>query len=379
MNGSKWCSNGPQENRGQKQKRETAEQQTEKSQAEIAALKEHVEYLEGKLEILKKNMASQKEAYEAGTQTLLEERARMLVMLEEAKLQARALKEEIRQSDALVERGKRRRVVNTPVPEKDEISEKEGKKEAGEHKHTDTEANAVCKGDRKNQTSDLPGYIISPASLPLDWILSNLNPDAPSSAGLLLLPLNHSKLKKIGRFLKKEFDSIYRPEVVLRELRARAKKPGELIKCLVYLSDRPEIVSELLPYFFKRHLIPEGPAYISDIVKILEKTGVNFLLSQQDTTEEMRQFFETCCDSDDLLFFLVSLSGKAPTAAARVVTEKYLENTAARNPDAVLHILEAIEGTNVSVQTEGARRIVHASSLGHSKYACKNEDLHFYM
>lgn len=329
------------------------------------SLAEKNQYLEGKLAILQKNLHQHRAVQQAQHHAAGAEKSALLARIERLKEEAAALKQEIREKNALL------------------VGAKRAKRQT-EHQAPSLPATlsalstppATAPALAPPRPPLLPAAEAGrPKELPIEWILSHLK----SGMDFELQRLGADKLKIFGRFFKPHFDSVYDKETVLREVECRTGETKQMVKTVLYLSDRPEIVSQLLPYVFKKHIVPDGHLHINTMVKILYRTGLGMFLSNTDTVRDIKRFFEECHASTELLHLVEELAEKSPTAVGRVVSKQYLDSISRIYPEPALRIVERLENSGVYVSTQTAREIAHqADPRRHFLYAQKEQGLYFF-
>ncbi|OAG31842.1 hypothetical protein NEDG_00317 [Nematocida displodere] len=334
-------------------------------------------HLEGQVEILQKKLAAARKGAHDHYAFIQEECKSGVVHIERLKKELNAAKAEIRMKSAqLVGLGSKRPKVEPPVEAKENLCSSP----CTPHTLPPSYLSPALRPDSHPRPSPDSHPQPSPDSQPirLEWLLSNLK----SEINLELTELTADKLKRFGRFFKKDFDSKYNEDVVMKGLECGVSNTRDLVKSILYLSDRPEIVAQMLPYVFKKHIIPEGGAYIKDVVKILYRAGVSSFLCDNDIIADIRTFFEACGESPDLLFFIADLCDKSPTSAARLVSEEYLVKIAQLYPKTALSILQKLGKSRVRVDSERATEIVHLNipqaDPGSICYTCEDSGNVFY-
>jgi len=301
------------------------------------------EYLEGKVALLQKNLNSRREEHETSYRALLREKRELEKRMEKMREESAQAKKEARERGGAWAAAKKQKKEAEKEPEEDAALESSRDKRK-------------CRG------------------MKIEWIISNIK----GTIDFELKSLGSEKLKRFGRFFKEEFDSMYEKDRVMKGLAYKGEGSRELVKIILYLSDRPEIVSQLLPYLFKRHIVPDSVFYVKDVVKILERTGVTSFLCCSDTAEEMRGFFEACSSSRELVLFVLDGVAKSVNSVGRLVSEKYLAKIGEIYPEECLKIVERLESSGIRVCTNRAREVVHKNSADGRRSVYSKGDLHFF-
>lgn len=360
----------------------------EENHYEILSSEEKVQYLEGKIEILERNINARKAEYSSKYSFMLEEKSSLIERIEEMKKEISLLQKQIYAKDiellghkriksciSSIERQqntdidtnidtstntikavKRSSMYITENNDKNTIIEKVNSLKL----HHDTSTIASTKEKRGTiETIEAIEADKEQEQKKVEWILSQLK----DRINLDLDNLTAEKLKIFGRFFKKEFNAIYSTESVIRQLEDGVKSTRAFVKSILYLSDREEVVQHLLPYLFKRHIIPEGTVYIKDIVKILHKIGIDILLSDSDTIADALTFFNECKESLDLLWLFQDLCKKCPQSVAHLISEEYLLYISKAHPEAGFSIIKSLEKAEAGPCTKKACEILYDSLL----------------
>lgn len=298
-------------------------EENERTEYEQFKIEEKNEYLEGKIYVLQRNSKAREKELEHERKKIKEERIKMGRRAEEMKSEIVKLKEELRE-----ERAERRIVKKV----KEEKNEKEK-----ENENINKSVSVNIKSQSQNQ-------------LPIEWILSHLKGEVLFD----LSGLSPGKLKIFGRFFKREFDSLYERNEVIRSIEGGAKNTKHLIKCLLYLSDRPEIVGHFIPYVFMSHIVPDGKVYIKEIVHILYRVGVASFLQSTDTIEDVKNFFNECRHSEDLLYLLETLAQKSPRSVARLISAEYIIGVSGMYKETARRIVGLLDGCGAFTRSSEA-------------------------
>ncbi|KAI5191723.1 hypothetical protein NECID01_1604 [Nematocida sp. AWRm77] len=398
---------------------------------EEMSYEEKSQYLEGKLDILQKNLLAKREEYQTQRKAVQEEKKLLSLQVEHMKAEVTRLKQELREKNALLVGIKKHKPSGADGEGLDgedlngecngeDLDGEDGDEENGDEnvwRRRNSKSQTQSKTQSKTQTTrdgncsagiDAKGALSANASsankerstntgenagsankggstcgvvcrekkdLSIEWILKNLE----GGMNFTLQSLSAEKLKLFGRFFKTHFDSMYERDTVLQSIEFRVGETRKMVKTILYLSDRPEIVSQTLPYVFKKHIVPDGHLYIKDVVKILYKTGLTSFLGNTDTIRDIKMFFEECCASKELLYFVEEYSKKSPSAVGRIVSKAYLNSIACLYPAHALCIIERLEHSRVYVSTEEARECIHqAHPDTHFVYAQPQHGLFFF-
>ncbi|KAI5184141.1 hypothetical protein NEIRO03_1597 [Nematocida sp. AWRm78] len=401
---------------------------------------EKSDYLEGKLYILNRNSMEREKAWVEESERIKEERLKMGSKLEEMKREINRLKEELREEKAesrMIKRIKNERHslggdnVHTQSTQSSigsiRINQHEHTRHITSHSHitqahieniknisnTENIANTrntentvniirqeykqehIQKTEHMVKCSDISTVNNSEicwnnpveslairnqipeneavAPLPIEWILSHLKGEVLFG----LSDLSSNKLKVFGRFFKREFDSLYNKKEVLAGIEG-TKSTKHLIKCLLYLSDRPEIISSCMPYVFMKHIVPDGKLYIKDIVRILYKVGLAPFLQSTNTIDDVKRFFNECSESEELFSLIETLAEKSPRAVARFISEEYLVHICKMHPDRASRVIGFLEGCGAYSGSSEAIIALHAFS-GRSQYNSPNKEYTFFL
>ncbi|KAI5170724.1 hypothetical protein NEFER03_0183 [Nematocida sp. LUAm3] len=327
---------------------------------EELATDEKILYLEGKIEMLQRNHEGMLREYAKEKEALMKKNGLLSVHLEEMKENVSSLKREVKFSEVERDSEKKERRKRQHREEPSSLSFILPDSVGDSSLMGDTLSNTLPdktineellnrEGNREENEAD--------ENISLEWVLDRIQEPVEFN----LSELSSQRLKVFGRFFKKEFDSIYSSEEVLRALGRARGDTREFVKSLLYLSDRRDIICGLLPYLFKKHIISNGSAYIKEIVKILSRHGTGMFLGDSDVISEIKCFFEECRDSLDLLLFVEDTCSKAPRSIAPLLSSKYLMHISRTHPMHAFRIVESLEASGADVCIEDSREIIHSS------------------
>ncbi|KAH9385585.1 uncharacterized protein NEMAJ01_0481 [Nematocida major] len=360
--------------------------------AECAGMgpEERSEYLEGKLYVLARNAERSEREWRSERERLRSERAEMACRMEAMKKEVLQAKEELREARAenRVKRLREKASSDVPAAGEGAVFQSDGVKEKASEKGLPAEKAPNGQFGASSPSAELAplktlnekpslhpipgaGNMRDSKHLPIEWILSHLKGEVLFD----LSELTREKLKTFGRFFKREFDSLYSKRAVISEIDVSVKSTKHLVKSLLYLSDRPEIVTHFLPYVFMQHILPDGRLFIKEIVHILYRVGLAPFLQAQETVQEMAKFFAACSDSVELMHFLETLSRTSPRAVARVVSQEYMLRLSETHGEAALRIFKALEGCGAYAQSAHEAIHLHRGRV----YVSPDESMHFFM
>ncbi|KAI5181382.1 hypothetical protein NEOKW01_1576 [Nematocida sp. AWRm80] len=298
--------------------------------SESCGLKEENEILIGKIATLEKNIQTRNSRFQKDIETLAQEKIALQVKQESSRNEIYFLKEELRIAKA--------KLVGTKRPKLEVDSSKA-------------------------------------SSLPITWILSRVN----GTMEVDLKKITVAKLREFGKFFKNEFDQLYSPEILLQEINLRVP-PRDLLKTLVYLSDRPEIVSRILGYIFKKHIILNGEEYIKDVTRIIYKIGLVSILGNTDVINDLKKYFTKCYKSIDLLNLIETLSEKYPRGTTTLLSEEYLISISRLFPERALRIINTLENNQCTIPSSTSLRVIYSLPQPNTHpYTCPNTNLVFFL
>lgn len=316
------------------------------------------DYLEGKIDILKRNCTEKERVWKRENERERAERAKLCEKVEQMKKEIARMREEIRE-----ERSENRMIKRIKEEKENavQIDVKSAKMENLEF---------GCRVGSGRPSTEPNSHL----SLPIEWILSHFKGEIVFG----LSDLSPSKLKIFGRFFKREFDSLYNKREVLSGIEAAGKSTKHLIKSLLYLSDRPEVVTHLLPYVFMKHIVSDGRLYIKEIIHILYKVGVAPFLVSVDTIADIKNFFTECKDSEDLLYLVETLFERTPLAISRFISDEYIIGISESYTPAASRIIKMLDGIGTySGSPEGI--IATHSRCGSSPYESPCGEYSFFL
>ncbi|KAI5161706.1 hypothetical protein NEAUS03_1719 [Nematocida ausubeli] len=342
---------------------------------------EKSEYLEGKLDILKRNSADKERRWARECEEIKKERIEMGSRIEEMKKEIKRLKEELREEKAetkMIKRIKSESALVTGYTQSTQCSTAIPTQMTMDNSFSikNLNGNTAMKQtilSKPKEVHTLSTGDAAQTALPIEWILSHLKGEILFS----LTDLSSSKLKIFGRFFKREFDSLYNRKEVLAGIEG-SQSTKHLIKCLLYLSDRPEIISSCMPYVFMKHIVPDGKLYIKDIVRILYKVGVAPFLQSANTIDDIKRFFNECRESEELLSLVEALAQKSPRGIARLISEEYLVYACSTHPERARRLIGLLEGCGVNSASSEAIIALYTSS-DISQYDSKNKEYTFFL
>lgn len=298
---------------------------------------EKSDYLEGKIDILKRNSIEKERVWQRESERVREERVKTSEKIEQMKREIARMREEIREGRSENRMSKRMKEEKENSVQNIQNVQSMQKVDSMQNdealRRTEIDSRIIVE-DVQNSSK------VHNSSLPIEWILSRFKGEIVFG----LSDLSPEKLKIFGRFFKREFDSLYNKKEVLAGIEASEKSTKNLIKSLLYLSDRPEVISHLLPYVFMKHIVPDGKLYIKEIVHILYKVGVAIFLLSNDTIEDIKNFFTECKDSEELLYLVETLSAKTPLAISRLISEEYIISISEKYPSTARRIVRMLDG-----------------------------------
>ncbi|KAI5191422.1 hypothetical protein NEMIN01_1498 [Nematocida minor] len=340
---------------------------------------EKSEYLEGKLDVVKRACMEKERIWRKENESIREERIRTGEREDAMKKEIARLREELREEKAENKMNKRMKGERYSLEARPTLSQ-----EAAKENSSISQMIASKIGAEKNESSlsQLGRSALSlhtssndgASALPIEWILSHFKGEIVFG----LTGLSPGKLKVFGRFFKREFDSLYNKREVLMGIEAVGKNTKHLIKCLLYLSDRPEVISHLLPYVFMKHIVPDGRLYIKEIVHILYKVGITSFLFSADTIEDVKTFFNECKESKELLFLVESLAKRSPRGISRLISEEYMVSISKTHKETAARIIRLLSGCGAYSGPSEAFIALHEPP-GASPYESPNGELSFFL